>query len=74
MLSEGLKCYFRDPIFQNLPGVHAPSLPRRRSYRFVTQSFLSHERVTNPQERLGERLACPRTLAPSALVITPLHP
>ena len=27
MLSEGLKCYFRDPIFQNLPRVHAPGPP-----------------------------------------------
>ena len=23
MLSEGWKCYFRDPIFQNLPREHA---------------------------------------------------
>ena len=27
MLSEGLKCYFRDPIFQNLPRVHALGPP-----------------------------------------------
>ena len=27
MLSEGLKCYFRDPIFQNLPRVHVPGPP-----------------------------------------------
>ena len=27
MLSEGWKCYFRDPIFQNLPGEHAPGPP-----------------------------------------------
>ena len=27
MLSEGLKCYFRDPIFQNLPWVLAPGPP-----------------------------------------------
>ena len=27
MLSEGWKCYFRDPVFQNLPGKHAPGPP-----------------------------------------------
>ena len=26
-LSEGWKCYFRDPVFQNLPGEHAPGPP-----------------------------------------------
>ena len=27
MLSKGWKCYFRDPIIQNLPGEHAPRPP-----------------------------------------------
>ena len=27
MLSEGWKCYFRDPTFQNLTGEHAPGPP-----------------------------------------------
>ena len=27
MLSEGWKCYFRDPVFQNLPGKHASGPP-----------------------------------------------
>ena len=27
MLSKGWKCYFRDPIFQNLPEEHAHGLP-----------------------------------------------
>ena len=29
MLSEGWKCYCRDPIVQNLPGEHAPGPPKQ---------------------------------------------
>ena len=33
MLSEGCKCYFRDTLFQNLPGEHATGPP------LATQAF-----------------------------------
>ena len=42
-LLEGWKCYFRDPIFQNLPGEHSPGPPSssrlRRSWLRLNYLF-----------------------------------
>ena len=59
MLSEGWKCYFRDPIFQNLPGEHAPGPPLAaralgtRNWPPINLTFLRHCSFWYPAESQG---------------------
>ena len=59
MLSEGWKCYFRDPIFQNLPGEHAPGPPLAaralgtRDWPPINLTFLRHCSFWYPAESQG---------------------
>lgn len=39
MPSEGWKCYFRDPIFQNPPGEQAPGPPNKSTFAMVLCSL-----------------------------------
>ena len=59
MLSKGWKCYFRDPIFQNLPEEHAHGLPNPLGAR----DYLPPPPPLPPYEsNLAKALQCMRVM------------